>query len=158
MRLVMVPHTADGNGPNPLDELWPVAGALLAKGVEYSNGMTTLPEEYAALKAGQKQLWVLGTDEREIIAAATTSLQRFPSGLVLANVLLLGGADNSVRELLKMLPELESWAMAEGCNRIRFFGRKGWARHMGDYALANYVYTKEIDPGAPHDALLLNQQ
>lgn len=145
MHLIQIPPDAGTDGRSPLETLWPIVAPLLERAVQYSDGTTTLEEQRIALVAKRHQLWVVATNGKEIIAAAVSTLQKFPSGLCLATIHLLGGTDGSLKDLLELRAEFESWAKAESCNRVRFFVRKGWARHLPDYKLAGYIMSKDLD-------------
>jgi hypothetical protein len=144
VHLIQIPPDAGPDGRSPLQTLWPAIAPLLERAVEYSDGMTTLEEQRIAIAEKRHQLWVVATNGKQIIAAAVSTLQKFPSGLVLATITLLGGDNGSIKDLIELRAEFESWAKVEGCNRVRFFARKGWARYLPDYKLAAYVMSKEL--------------
>ena len=124
--------------------MWPLVAPLIQKAVDYSEGTTTLEETAADLPAKHKQLWVVVADDKSIKAAFVSSLQKFRSGIFQANVLLLGGEPGHLKDILSLLPQFEGWAKTEGCSRVRFLLRKGWAKHLPDYDLVAYVVSKEL--------------
>jgi hypothetical protein len=142
VHLILIPTAPDKDGVVPLDRIWPMVVPLVQKAVDHSEGMTTLEEQYIALKAGQRQLWAVATNGSQIIAAAITTLQQFQTGLRVATIHLIGG--DGLKDLLELRAEFESWAKTEGCNRVRFYARKGWARHLPDYKIAAYVMSKDL--------------
>jgi len=144
MHLVQVPPDAVINGESPLQTMWPLVAPLVQKAVDYSDGKTTLEETGDDLMAKRKQLWVVVNEERAIVAAAVTSLQKFRSGLFLATIILLGGEGGNLKEILELRSEFEAWAKTEGCNRVDIMTRKGWAPKLPDYKLVAYVMSKEI--------------
>lgn len=146
MHLIQIPATADETGVSPLRKLWPVVAPLLERAVELSGGVTTLEEEFRALEALQKQLWVIVLDDggrREIAAAGITSLQQFSSGLRIANIEMLGG--ENMKAWFSLKDQFEKWATDEGCTKVRLYARKAWARHLGDYKLSAYVMEKVLE-------------
>lgn len=144
MHLILIPAQADANGVSPLDQIWPMAEPFVQKAVEYSDGMTTLAEQYAEMKSGNRQLWAVATNGNQIIAAAVTMLEKFSTGLATASIVLLGGENGSIKDLIDLRVEFELWAKAQGCNRVRFYARKGWAKYLPDYKLVSFVMSKEI--------------
>jgi hypothetical protein len=45
---------------------------------------------------------------------------------------------------LGYLDELERYATAQGCNGMRIYGRKGWARKLPDYKMTHVLLEKVI--------------
>lgn len=144
MHLVQVPPDAVINGESPLQAMWPLVSPLIQKAVDYSEGTTTLEETASDLIVKHKQLWVVVADDKTIKAALVTSLQRFVTGIKQANVILLGGEKGHLKDILELLPQFETWAKAEGCNRVRFTLRKGWAKHLPEYELVAYIMSKDL--------------
>lgn len=144
MHLVQIPPDAVINGESPLKTMWPLIAPLLQRAVDHSHEMTTVEETWNDLLAKRHQLWAAIGEDKQIKAAAVTMLQHYKTGLVQMTIAMLGGEDGSLRDLLDMRAELESWAKTEGCNRVRFFARKGWAKYLPDYKLASYVMSKDI--------------
>lgn len=144
MHLVNIPSDAVINGESPLQTMWPMIVPYVQKAVDYSEGKTTLKETVADLVAKRKQLWVVIDNDKKIISAAVSMLQKFESGLVLATINLLGGENGSLSEILELRPEFEKWAKTEGCNRVDILARKGWAPKLPDYKLVAYVMSKQI--------------
>lgn len=143
MHLIQIPPDST-DGQSPLQVMWPMLAPLLQKAVDYSDGATTLEETAQDLVAKRKQLWVVVTDDKAVKAALVSNLQRFSTGIVQASILLLGGEQGHLKDIMKLLPEFEAWAKTEGCNRVRFLLRKGWAKHLPEYDLAAYVMVKSI--------------
>jgi hypothetical protein len=146
VHLIQIPATADQSGVSPLEKLWPVVAPLLEKAVELSGGVTTLAEEYQALINLKKQLWAIITEDggaKTISAAGITSLQKFPSGLQVANIEMLGG--ENMKAWFSLKEKFEEWAKKdEGCTKVRLYARKAWARNLPDYKLAAYVMEKPL--------------
>lgn len=144
MHLIQIPPDAVINGESPLQTMWPMIAPLLERAIDHSDDTETLAETYAALIAKQKQLWVVVGDDKKVTGAAVTMLQTFKTGLVMASITLLGGESGNLKDILGFRGELETWAKTEGCNRVRFYARKGWAKYLPDYRLAKYVLSKNI--------------
>lgn len=144
MHLIQIPPDKVINGESPLETMWPMIAPLLERAVEHSDDTETLQETLNALMAKHKQLWVVVNEEKKITAAAVTMLQKYPTGFVMATISLLGGESGNLKDILDLRSELEAWAKVEGCNRVRFYARKGWAKYLPDYKLAKYVMSKDI--------------
>ena len=144
MHLIQIPADKVINGESPLETMWPMVAPLLEKAVEHSHGNTTLKETAADLMAKRKQLWVAIDDDKKIISAAVSMLQKFESGLVLATILLLGGEGGNLNDIIDLRSEFEAWAKTEGCSRVDILSRKGWPRKLPDYRLVGYLMSKDI--------------
>lgn len=145
MHLIQIPATADQSGVSPLKKLWPVIAPLLEKAIELSGGVTTLAETFQALIDLQKQLWVIVVEDgptKTISAAGITSLQKFHSGLQIANIEMLGG--ENMKAWFSLKDTFEEWAKTEGCTEVRLYARKAWAKQLPDYKLAAYVMSKRL--------------
>ena len=73
-------------------------------------------------------VWVV-IDEGQLLGAATT---RVTPGW--AEVVLVGGTDHQ-RWIGELDDLLGRWARDEGKNRLRAYGRKGWARVLKDWTV-----------------------
>ena len=143
MHLVFIPPD-EVDGISRIEAMWPVIAPLLQRAVEHSEGRTTLKETVSDIMAKRKQLWVIVDDDKQTRAAAVSSLQKFEAGLMLAAINLLGGEPGHLNELLDLMPQFESWAKGEGCNRVEILLRKGWAGKLPEYKLAAYMMSKTI--------------
>jgi len=59
-----------------------------------------------------------------------TTLSQYPTGLRIAEILLIAGRGKS-EEWLHNIDYLKDWAAEEGCDRLQFIGRQGWRRMLG---------------------------
>jgi hypothetical protein len=144
MHLVQIPPDKVINGESPLETMWPLIVPFLQKAIDHSHDMATIEETWDDLMTKRHQLWVVIDDNKKINTAAVTMLQKYKTGLVQATIAMLGGESGNLKDILELRSELEAWAKTEGCNRIRFFARKGWAKYLPDYKLASYVMSKDI--------------
>jgi hypothetical protein len=58
-------------------------------------------------------------------------------------VLTACGGDD-MRRWLGLLGGIEDYAKAEGCSRVRIFGRKGWVRVLEHYRIRNVILEREL--------------
>ena len=133
--------------PDALDKVWPLAGAMIARAVEYSEGRTSLDVESAKVLNGDSQLWLVIDNENtevrnKVVAAGITSIQLNADGTKTANIELFGG--ENMKAWFDQKDEFEKWAKHEGCKDIRLWARKGWAKYLSDFKLTCYIMRKEI--------------
>jgi len=53
------------------------------------------------------------------------------------------GGDN-MNQWFDLRDRFEDWARKEGCDQVRIFARKGWARKLPDYKIQAYVMSKQL--------------
>lgn len=133
--------------PDALDKVWPLAGSMIARAVEYTDGATSLDQQRAAILKGDKQLWlVIDNENKEIrnkvVAAGITSLQLNADETKTANIELFGG--ENMNDWFDQKDSFEKWAKTEGCHDIRLWARKGWAKRLDDFKLTHYIMRKVI--------------
>lgn len=125
--------------PKHVSEVWPVVAPLIRAAVE-NVGLTPFSEiEYDVL-SGEGLLWVIWSG-REIEAAATTVLSETSLGKVC--VLSACGGQN-MRTWLPLFEQIENYARAERCDRMRIFGRDGWLRVLDGYSKTAIVIEKAL--------------
>ena len=135
MHLVQVP-------PQAVAAVWPRIERYLQSAIDRSHGTHTMDTTKRDAEAGQRQLWVVITDDKDITAAGVTSLQSFPSGRLMLQIEVFGG--DNMKAFFDLKSELEKWAKDEGCTAVCLWARKGWAKHLHDYQVTNYLMHKEI--------------
>ena len=125
--------------PSQVPLVWPAVRALVLSAVLRTDLSHSSDIENDVL-SGKSQLWVAFVDGR-IEAAASTSLVRTDRHLVCL-LAALGGANRAA--WLPLLAKVEAWAKAEGAARLRFIGRKGWARVLRNYRVSNVVLERAL--------------
>jgi hypothetical protein len=87
-------------------------------------------------------LWLVMTGP-DIDAAGVTLLVRTNRHLV-CQITALGG--ENMEHWFDLLPQIHEWAKAEGCDKIRLFGRRGWIRALEkhDYQISNVVLERAL--------------
>jgi hypothetical protein len=125
--------------PARVREIWPAVADLIHRAVLRTNLSHTADITREVLE-GDGLLW-LAIARGRIKAAATTVLtvtDRDTSCVLTA----CGGTD--MPAWLPLLAKIEAYARAEGCARLRIFGRKGWARVLTDYRIEHVILQKEL--------------
>lgn len=89
---------------------------------------------------GAALLWIVAIDDR-LVGAAVTQIQETEKSK--ACVLLAVGGERwgEWRDLLSLI---ENYARMFGCNKVRFAGRKGWARLMKGYTVEKIVMERRL--------------
>lgn len=119
------------------EDQWARCGPWIAAALEHAGGTHTLDDVRAGVEAGAFQFW---PGER---CAAVTELVVYPRAKA-ARIFLAGGELDDV--LGPMEDAIAAWAKAEGCDRLEFGGRRGWARaaQVKGYGMWSVCMSKEI--------------
>jgi hypothetical protein len=134
-RLLQVP-------PSHVDSMWHQLEEPLSRAVEHSYGTETVESAREQIKSGRRQLWIVVPPSCEVVAAGTTMVETYPTGLRTLHADLLGG--DNIRDWFGLRDVIEARARDEGCSRVSVNARKGWMRMLPDYQLAHYVLHKEL--------------
>jgi hypothetical protein len=125
--------------PKRVHEVWPEVEGRIHKAVRRTNLSHTQDIDYDVLH-GDGLLW-LAWDGQNIVAAMTTSLVRTDSDKVCILTACGGSAMNG---WLPLRTKIEAYAKAEGCSRVRIYGRKGWTRVLTDYRVEQIVLERRL--------------
>jgi hypothetical protein len=125
--------------PKRVHEIWPHVAELIHGAVKRTNLSHTLDIDDDILH-GHGLLW-LACDGPKIIAAMTTSLVRTDSDKV---CILTACGGSAMADWLPLRTKIEAYAKAEGCSRVRIYGRKGWARVLKDYQVEQVVLERRL--------------
>jgi hypothetical protein len=124
--------------PRSITEMWPHVAPLLKAAVTHTD-LSRFDEIERDVLAGRSLLWLAWSGEIE--AAATTSLIETNKSKV---CVLTACGGNDMHRWVALLETIEVYARAEGCNRMRIFGRKGWQRVLKTYHTTNIVLEKDL--------------
>jgi hypothetical protein len=120
--------------PKEVDQIWPYAGGMIRAAIERTN-LSDFADIEKQVLAGEQLLWLAVSDHIE--AAATTHLSR--------NVCTLTACSGHQRERwLPLFKKIEQYAVAEGCETMRIFGRKGWERILDGYRAEYVILEKQL--------------
>lgn len=127
--------------PAQVHKVWPLVSPLIVRALDKgSNGSEDIGEVEAAVLAGQMLVW-LAVDEIKIWAAAVTSLHA-AQNRKFCTIMACGGEDRE--KWLPLLAELEKFGRDEGCDTMRIYGRRGWARVFPEYKLTRVMLEKRL--------------
>jgi hypothetical protein len=125
--------------PDRVHEVWPHAAPLLQAACRRTT-LNCLVDLEADILGGRSLLW-LAWDGRRIVAAAATILIRSEIGRVCI-ITACGGRD--MPRWLPLIDHIEAYARAEGCRRVRIFGRKGWLRVLEGFEEKHIIMDKDL--------------
>jgi hypothetical protein len=125
--------------PDRVHEFWPHVSDLIHRAIRRTNLSHSQDIDFDVLN-GDGLLWI-AWNGRTVEAAATTSLIETDAEKVC--VLTACGGEN-MRRWIDLLGQIEDYAKAEGCSRVRIFGRKGWVRVLERYRIRNVILEKEL--------------
>ena len=125
--------------PARVHEIWPHVSPLL-KAACYRTRLNAFADIEADIVAGRSLLWV-AWNGRAIESAASTVLINSEIGRVCV-ITVCGGSD--MKRWLPLIGQIETYAEAEGCKRVRIYGRKGWLRVLDGYEATHAIMDKEL--------------
>jgi hypothetical protein len=125
--------------PDQVRVIWLRVAPLLKSAIDRTQ-LSNWDDVANDILAGKSLLWLCIEDER-ILCAGATALRKTDFGLACV-IVACGGADRA--KWVHLLAKIEDYAMAEGCKRIRMFGRGGWRRVLKGYRLQSVVLEKEL--------------
>lgn len=125
--------------PDRVHELWPHVSDLIHRAIRRTNLSHSQDIDFDVLN-GDGLLWI-AWNGRAVEAAATSSLIETDTEKIC--VLTACGGEN-MRRWIGLLGKIEDYAKAEGCSRVRIFGRKGWVRMLERYRIRNVILEKEL--------------
>jgi hypothetical protein len=125
--------------PDRVHEFWPHVSDLIHRAIRRTNLSHSQDIDFDVLN-GDGLLWI-AWNGRAVEAAATSSLIETDTEKIC--VLTACGGEN-MRRWIGLLGKIEDYAKAEGCSRVRIFGRKGWVRMLERYRIRNVILEKEL--------------
>lgn len=152
-------HVLEQVRPEYVAAVWQRIPDLITKACEFSGGRFE-PEAVLQACAGQNprlnwQMWLvfdpLASKEdfgERVKAVAVTSLARYPTGLLVGEVILIAGRGQS-SEWVHYVDALKEWARQNGADRLQFIGRRGFQRLLGpEWKQAAAMYEFELKDSA----------
>ena len=127
-------------GSEQVDNLWPEYAHHLER-LE-RKGLILAEAVRADLKAADKQLWGYQHEGR-VLGIAITSVIDTPRGKAV-EVYGAAGTESVHGQIDQIMAEIERWAAALGCTRVRILGRKGWLRRLHGYRQTGIIIEKDL--------------
>jgi len=130
-----------------LPMVWSKVAFMLDKALATSGKRrASIVELYELCLSGRSNLWIVADDDKEIIAACTTSVIDYPSYKALS-VQYLGGT--RMKEWLSDSMELmKRFAIDIGCETMEGYGRDAWLRvfnQLTEFKWRRVYTTFEVD-------------
>jgi len=113
-----------------IDTVWRYVEPHLARAIEQQDEYTK-QEVYNSLKRAECQLWCSLRDDNRIEAALVTSIKKTSDGRLYCLLQACGGENLSNWD--KYIQVVEEWAQSKGCEEMRIYGRRGWAKVLPGY-------------------------
>lgn len=125
--------------PNEVEKYWPKVSHWIKAAMERGDlGRFDIVE--ADVKSAGAILWVAYV-ANELAAAAVTQIDHTEKSKV-CTILACGGGGS--KDWLGVLPSIEHYARNNGCDLVRFMGRKGWARMLKDYRTNKVILERRL--------------
>jgi hypothetical protein len=136
MRLVQIPSEA-------VAQAWPLIGGWIKDATERSGGRFSQDAIFEELRQERQQLWIVWDGEKnKAMAAGVSQLIVYPTGLKVADVIILTGESRQAWKHL--VGKFEEWATSENCGVVQIFARRGWARDLTDYKMSHVLLEKKL--------------
>jgi hypothetical protein len=126
--------------PDKVELVWPRVSGLIFIAMKRGDLAAFHPVEQNVL-SGVAQLWLMVEDRNNILAACVTELHATEWRKVCV-IVACGGKD--MDRWIELIEEIEKFAKAEGCSRVRIVGRKGWERVLPNYRTRRIVLDKDL--------------
>lgn len=125
-----------------IEDIWPEVEPVIKKSLKKAETYCNMEDIKDFLLQGKFQLWTSRT-ERQLQAFCLTHIAIYPNHKI-CEIYLCGGF--GLRDWLKYLSNVETWAMSIGCEAIEFQGRFGWLRKLTqmDYEPFKIVMRKNL--------------
>lgn len=122
-----------------VDAFWHIVEPLIERAIQGSD--LTADEIRENAKQSLMRLWLGEIDGRVVMAGAVVEIMIGEERV--AHIAALSGTGMRFW-LTAFLTEFESLAKANGIDRVRLNGRKGWARALRDYRMTAVVLEKRL--------------
>jgi hypothetical protein len=131
-------------GSEQIDSLWDEFSAHVYRLENLERlGHLSADDLKEELKLSKKQLWGIQEDGR-VIGIAITRI-----GGRTCEIFAAAGTQTQRGQIQALYTEIEKWARAEGCVRMRIIGRRGWMRMLKGYQpTRDVILEKELDDGS----------
>lgn len=126
-----------------IEDIWGAVKDLLQPAVQVTGGRYMLYDVYAALKAGEMNLWIAFGDDRQVVGCEVTRITDYPSRRVLTS--LFTGGRNIRLWKDPMMGVMVRWAEDNQCTAIEGYGRKGWLKMLDAYGVKQTLILFEKD-------------
>lgn len=121
--------------PQMVGRVWFRVRGMIAAALARGTGETSIEEIEQDLTVGLALLWIgFDQENNQIVSAGITQI-----GDGLCTLVAYGG-----RREDHLLETIEDYARANGCERLRILGRKGWIRVLKNYHQPYVVLERQL--------------
>lgn len=113
---------------------WEKYRNYLLEALEHGHGTHNEDDVLSRIITGEYKLW---TFEKCAVVTFFIQYPRFKA----VNLFIAGG---DLEELKSVQPQIERWAVAQGCSRCVAGGRPGWERIFTDYTKNGCLFFKDL--------------
>lgn len=117
--------------PTLINEFWPRVVTFFARATYRSNADYTPEYIKRKLDVGASLLWIV-VENKQIVAAMTTEI----CGLLDTDervMVITSCGGTLIKHWDQILAQAEKYAKSEACQRVRVYGRPGWARFLRNH-------------------------
>lgn len=132
VKLVCIP-------PDMIPKVWPMVREMVDRG--YAEADELLPDDIEESLSNKKMLLWVALEGGHACAAMTTTLYRGRSGL---HMYLVACGGDRLLVWKHLMAEIEKYARAEGCVKIRAQGRRGWLRTLHGFSIDRVIFEKRL--------------
>lgn len=126
--------------PAMAEDLWPHVRAMARAALDKTD-LGLLSDLDTDVLSGRALIWVVSGGKR-IHCAAVSQIQNTQASKV-CMILTCGGSE--IKSWAHLLSGVEQYAREEGCDCVRFIGRKGWKRIYPEYREIGAVFERRLD-------------
>jgi hypothetical protein len=126
-------------------EFWPHVSPMIAMSLP-PGGISRFADVENNVLSGANFLWI-AWDGRNVKAAVVTELQKIDDDKICV-IIACGGHD--MRQWVHLIKEIEDYAWAEGCKKVRIWARPGWTRVLKSYGTSRVILERRLGMGGCH--------
>lgn len=116
-----------------IDEVWPDVVDLLRQAIAYSDDGVTEEDLHLDLMNGDRQLWLVETDDKIDCVFTTQVIQHKRSKIGQCTFV----AGTEPKRWLIYIPAVAAWFKEIGCAQIEMVGRKGWEKLLAPFGITH---------------------
>ena len=125
--------------PDQVDNASPICLHLIKQSLS-DDSSYSIDDVLDELREGKAQLW-LGVRDNKVQAILVTVINTHPCA---KDCLIWLCAGNNRENWTHLLPQIENWAKAHGCDAMVVRGRRGWEKVMKDYKKTHVILEKKL--------------
>lgn len=109
-----------------------------------SNGRFDVPSTMQMISSGAWQLWA-GVEGEKLYAIAVTSIEKFPTGKLACNIVIVTGVER--KKWLHLIEDIYAWGKSQGCTLGIMWARKGYvkAKELSEHKMTHVMLERRID-------------